>query len=200
MEFVNSETRMNLARSFAGEAQARARYTAYAAQARKEGLEWIARIFEETADNEAIHAKEFLEQIQMQGGMADNLELNGGYPFLLGKTQENLRFAALGEWEEHSSVYPQFAELARREGFPDVARLWLRIATIEAVHHQRFQTLAEQMEQNSLLHKEEPILWQCINCGFTYESTKALESCPVCAKGAGWQKNSLEEKKFLPKK
>ena len=97
MEFMQSQTRINLARSFERESQARTRYTIYAKEARKEGLEWVARVFEETADNEAVHAEEFLELIQKLGGMAENIDLDAGYPFLLGNTAENLLAAANGE-------------------------------------------------------------------------------------------------------
>ena len=200
MDFINSQTRVNLARSFAGESQARTRYTIYAKEARKEGLEWVARIFEETAANEAVHAEEFLEQIQKLGGTADSIELNAGYPFRLGSTRENLNSAANGELEEHSGVYPGFAEMARREGFDDAARLWMRIAAIEGVHHNTFLSLADQMAADALTRKDSAITWRCLNCGYTYESTQAAESCPVCGKGAGWQEGKLDAKKLMPKK
>lgn len=200
MEFINSQTRINLARSFAGESQARSRYTIYAQQARKEGLEWVARIFEETAANEAVHAEEFLEQIQKLGGLADNIDLDAGYPFQLGSTRDNLDFAAHGELEEHSSAYPGFAEMARREGFDEAARLWRLIATIEGVHHNTFRSLADRMAQNTLTGKDEPILWRCVNCGYTYESQQAAERCPVCGKGSGWQEGTLDQKKLMPKR
>ena len=194
MEFINSETRMNLARSFAGESQARTRYTVYAGQAREEGLEWVARVFEETAGNEAVHAEEFLELLQKAGGLAENLNLDAGYPFLLGSTRENLAFAAHGEQEEYTSVYPAFAEIARREGFPEAARLWRRIATVENDHQQTFEELAKLMEEGKLLRRDENVRWKCLNCGFVYESVRAHDSCPVCGKGAGWQKGENKEK------
>lgn len=125
MNFMESQTRKNLVRSFAGESQARTRYTVYAGVARKETQEWIARIFEETAANEAVHAEEFLELLRKLGGCTDNAEVDGGYPFQLGSTRENLAYAADGEREEHDQVYPGFAEMARREGYPDAARLWM---------------------------------------------------------------------------
>ena len=199
MDFINSETRMNLARSFAGESQARTRYTVYAGQARKEGLEWVARVFEETADNEAVHAEEFLELLQKADGLAENLNLDAGYPFLLGSTRENLAFAANGEQKEYTSVYPAFAEVARREGFPEAARLWRRIATIEGVHQQTFAELASLMAEGKMLRREEQVQWKCLNCGFVYESVQAQESCPVCGKGAGWQKEE-NKKKIAAKK
>lgn len=200
MDFVNSQTCVNLARSFAGESQARTRYTIYAKEARKEGLEWVARIFEETAANETVHAEEFLEQLQKLGGTAENIDLTAGYPFQLGTTQENLNAAARGELEENSNAYPAFAEMARREGFGDVARLWMRIAAIEGVHHNTFRALADQMACGELMSKSEPITWRCVNCGYTYEAAQANEHCPVCGKGSGWQEGRLDQKKKLGRK
>ena len=121
MENTRNETVRNLARSFAGESQARTRYTVYAGVARKEGYEQIARVFEETAANEAVHAEEFLEQMQKLGALAPNIDLEAGYPFQLGTTLENLQYAMEGELEEHDSAYPGFAEMARREGLGEAA-------------------------------------------------------------------------------
>ena len=194
------ETLTNLARSFAGESQARTRYTVYAQQARKEGCEWIARVFEETADNEAVHAEEFLEQMQSLGGLADNIVLAAGYPFQLGTTAENLQNAAKGELEEHDTAYPEFAEIARREGYDDAARLWMQIARIEGVHHNVFQSLYDQLTGGTLTEKKEPIVWRCMNCGYTYEGIRACDPCPVCGKNAGWQEGDLDKKKLMAKK
>jgi len=191
MDFIHSETRMNLARSFAGEAQARTRYTVYAKEARKEGYEWIARIFEETAANETVHAEEFLEQLQELGGCTSNLEIKGGYPFQLGATRDNLGFAADGEQEEFTDAYPAFAEAARREGYKDAARLWMQIARIEEEHHRVFRTLEEQLLKGELTEKEESVSWRCINCGFPYEGIRACDPCPVCGKSALWQETAL---------
>ena len=192
MDFLYSETRKNLARSFAGESQARTRYTVYAGVARKENQEWIARVVEETAANEAVHAEEFLEMLQKLGGCGENLEVNGGYPFQLGTTVENLAFAAHGEKEEHDDVYPGFAEMARREGFKDAALLWMQIARIEGVHHSQFHSLEEQLLKGELTEKEAPIRWRCLNCGYAYEGVRACDPCPVCGKSAGWQEGSME--------
>lgn len=200
MEFMNSQTRLNLARSFAGESQARTRYTVYAQVARKENCEWIARIFEETAANEAVHAEEFLEILRDLGGLSDNLEVTAGYPYQLGSTVENLGYAADGEKQEHDDAYPGFAEIARREGYKDAARLWMQIARIEGVHHNTFKTLEEQLLKGELTEKEEPILWRCLNCGYTYEGVRACDPCPVCGKSAGWQEGELNRKETIPKK
>lgn len=193
-------TLTNLARSFAGESQARTRYTIYAQQARKEGYEWIARVFEETAANEAVHAEEFLEHLQKLGGCSENIDLDAGYPFQLGTTAENLMFAAQGELEEHDTAYPKFAEIARREGHDDTARLWMQIARIEGVHHNAFASLHEQLTGGTLTEKKEPVVWRCLNCGYTYEGVRACDPCPVCSKEAGWQEGTLDKKKLMPKK
>ena len=200
MENSHQETILNLARSFAGESQARTRYTVYAQIARKEGQEWIARIFEETAANEAVHAKEFLEQLQKLGACADNIDIAAGYPYQLGTTAENLAFAAAGELQEHDDAYPAFAEMARREGCDEAARLWLQIARVEGVHHNTFQQLHTQLTDGSLREKKKPITWRCLNCGYTYEGIRACDPCPVCDKGAGWQEGDLDRKKLIPKK
>lgn len=194
------ETIINLARSFAGESQARTRYTVYAQVARKEGQEWIARVFEETAANEAVHAEEFLEMLQKLGGCASNIDLAAGYPFELGTTAENLQFAANGELHEHDTAYPEFSELARREGYDDAARLWMQIARIEGVHHNVFRSMYEQLTGGTLTEKAEPIRWRCLNCGYTYEGIRACDPCPVCKKEAGWQEGELDRKQMLSKK
>ena len=195
-----NETLMNLVQSFAGESQARTRYTIYADVARQEGHEWIARVFEETASNEAIHAEEFLEKIRDLGGCADNIDLSAGYPYQLGNTLENLSFAAAGELHEHDDTYPGFAEIARREGHDDAARLWLQIARIEGVHHNTFQQLYEQMRSGTLTKKDQPILWRCLNCGYTYEGPNACDPCPVCNKSGYWQEGELDRKRLMTKK
>lgn len=199
MEFIHSETRKNLVRSFAGESQARTRYTIYAQKAREENCEWIARVFEETAANEAVHAEEFLEMLQQLGGCAENIEVEAGYPFQLGSTAENLGFAAEGELDEHDNAYPGFAEMARREGFKDAARLWMQIARIEGLHHNQFRSLQEQLNQGTLTEKQEPIRWRCLNCGYTYEGIRACDPCPVCGKSAGWQEGELDRKNIMDK-
>ena len=200
METNKQETLLNLARSFAGESQARTRYTVYAQVARKEGYEWIARVFEETAANEAVHAEEFLEKLVELGGSSDNIDLAAGYPFQLGTTAENLAYAAEGELHEHDHAYPDFAEMARREGCDDAARLWLQIARIEGVHHNAFRSLKEQLESGTLTEKAEPTLWRCLNCGYTYEGIRACNPCPVCGKDAGWQEGQLDKRNLIQKK
>ncbi len=199
MDFEHSETRKNLARSFSGESQARTRYTVYAQTARKEHQEWIARVFEETAANEAVHAEEFLEMLKSLGGTAPNIELTAGYPYELGTTAENLGYAADDESHEHDDIYPGFAEMARREGFKEAALLWMQIARIEGVHRNQFRELEHQMLTESLAEKEEPIKWRCLNCGYTYEGIRACDPCPVCGKDAGWQEGQLDRKNLTEK-
>lgn len=199
MDNQQKQTVLNLARAFAGESQARTRYTIYAQVARNEGHEWIARVFEESAANEAIHAEEFLEHLNKLGGCAPNIDVAAGYPYQLGTTAENLQFAAQGELHEHTDVYPQFAELARREGFDDTARLWMQIARIEGVHHNTFRQLCEQLSDGSLTEKSSPIVWRCLNCGYTYEGIRCCNPCPVCGKEAGWQEGQLDTKMLMQK-
>ena len=199
MEFLNSETRKNLVRSFAGESQARTRYTIYAGIARQENDEWIARVFEETAANEAVHAEAFLKMLRELGGCAENISVDAGYPFQMGTTVENLGFAANGEQEEHDDAYPGFAEIARREGYKDAARLWSQIARIEGVHHNQFRSLEQQLQKGELTVKKEPVLWRCIHCGYTYEGVRACDPCPVCGKSAGWQEGELHRKQLMDK-
>ena len=200
MDFMQSETRVNLARAFAGESQARNRYTIYADVARKEGQEYLARIFQETADNEKVHGEEFLEMIQKHAPTPqENIHIDAGYPFPLGNTAQNLAFAAAGELEEVSTAYPAFAELAKREGFPDVARLFEQIATIEGLHHNVFQQAHSQLTGETLYHKPQPIVWRCLNCGYSYTAEKPYAKCPVCQKDQGWVEGDID-KKQLPTK
>lgn len=199
-ENAPKQTAYNLARSFAGESQARMRYTVYAEIARKEGMEWIARIFEETAENEAVHAGKFLEHIRSLGACTENMDIAAGYPYTVGTTQENLLAARNAELTEHDETYPCFAELARREGYDDTARLWMQIARVEGVHHNTFRQIYEQLVSGTLTEHSEPTLWRCLHCGYTYEGIRACDPCPVCGKNVGWQEGTLDEKMLLPKK
>jgi rubrerythrin len=200
MDFMQSETRINLARAFAGESQARNRYTIYADIARKEGQEYLARIFQETADNEKVHGEEFLEMIQKHApAPQENIHIDAGYPFPLGSTAQNLAFAAAGELEEFTTAYPAFAELAKREGFQDVARLFEQIATIEGLHHNVFQQAHSQLTGGTLYQKPQPIVWRCLNCGYSYVAEKPYAKCPVCQKDQGWAEGDIDNKQ-LPSK
>lgn len=197
MDFTQSETYQNLARSFAGESQARNRYSIYAKVAREEHQEWIARIFEETAANEAVHGEEFLEMLKKLGGATPNLPISAGYPYQLGTTEENLGYAAAGELHEHDEAYPGFAEMALREGYREAAILWQQIARVEGVHHNTFRQLQEQLRSGSLTKKDAPITWRCLNCGYTYEGERACNYCPICGKDAGWQEGDVPRKQLM---
>lgn len=187
MDFLNSETCRNLARTIAGESQARSRYTAYAEQARKEKQEYLARIFEQTAGNEAVHAKEFLELlVKLAGGSQPNIAFDAGYPYQLDNTAKNLQFAAAGEAEEYTKVYPAFAAAARKEGFPDAAALWEAVGPIEGLHHNVFAEAHRQYTAGTLYRREQPVVWRCLNCGYVLRADEPWQTCPVCHKDAGW--------------
>ncbi len=197
MDFMNTNTCQNLARSFAGESQARNRYTIYAEQARKESQEYLARIFEKTADNELAHAREFLEKLQKYGSQPiENIDISAGYPYSLGVTMENLLEAAKGEDDEAQQAYPAFAAEARREGFTDVAVLWENIARIEAVHRDVFMQAYNELQTQSLYKKEQPVVWRCMNCGYVTLANEPWSVCPVCSKDRGWVEGHLQEKKL----
>ena len=163
MEFLNSETRKNLVRSFAGESQARNKYTYFASKARKEGYEQIAAIFEQTANNEKEHAKLWFKA------------LNG-----IGNTMENLAAAAAGEHEEWTEMYKNFAEEAKQEGFEEIARLFERVAVIEKRHEERYRKLLANIESGEVWVRVGENRWECRNCGHIYEGPAAPEMCPTC--------------------
>ncbi|MBQ1264085.1 MAG: rubrerythrin family protein, partial [Oscillospiraceae bacterium] len=166
MSFMQTQTCVNLAKSFAGESQARNRYTVYAAQARKEGYEYLARIFDETADNEKIHAEEFLEKLQKYGHQPiENIDICAGFPYTLGVTMENFLYASRGENEEHTDIYPAYAATAMEEGHADIAALWEQISVVEGVHRDVFMQAYEQLQTGSLYKKDQPVVWRCLNCG-----------------------------------
>lgn len=195
MDFLKSQTCLNLARSFAGESQARNRYTVYADRARKEKQEYLARIFEQTADNEKVHAQEFLEMlVKLAGGPVHNVTFDAGYPFDLGSTAENLQFAAQGEAQEHQEVYPAFARIAREEGFADAAALWEQIAPIEGLHHNVFTEAHRQYTGGTLYKKDKPVVWRCLNCGYISEAKAPWQTCPVCHKDTGWVEGYVDNK------
>lgn len=198
MDFMKTQTVQNLARSFAGEAQARTRYAIYAAQARRQEQEYLARLFDTAAANELAHAQEFLEALQKHAPQPlDNLTLSAGYPYAFSEaTLDNLRAAARGEAEEHGSVYPAFADTARQEGLPELAVLWQNIAVVEGVHSRVFRQAAEQLESGALFHKEQPIVWRCLNCGHTYRACDAQDPCPICGKPQGWAWGDVDEKQL----
>jgi rubrerythrin len=176
MDFKGSKTEKNLLAAFAGESQARTRYTFFASIAKKEGFEQIAAIFQETADNEKEHAELFFKHLK--GGM---VEINAAYPAgVIATTTENLKAAAEGEKLEWGTLYPSFADVAEQEGFSDVARTFRSVAKVEAYHERRYVKLLANVKQDKVFKKDAVIKWKCRNCGFVYEGSEAPDKCPVC--------------------
>lgn len=172
-----TKTEQNLLKSFAGESQARTRYTYFAAAAKKEGYVQIADIFEETANQEKEHAKRFFKFLE--GGM---LEITACFPAgVIGSTAENLKAAADGEHEEHSDLYPAFAEIAKEEGFADIAAVWTAISVAEKQHEKRYRDLLANIEAGRVFQREEILVWRCRNCGYLHSNKSAPELCPACA-------------------
>jgi len=171
-----TKTEQNLLKSFAGESQARNRYDFFASEARKEGYEQIANIFAETALQEKEHAKRFFKF--MEGG---GVEITAGYPAgKIGTTMENLKAAAEGEHEEWTILYQNFAEVAAEEGFTEIATAYKMIAKVEEQHEKRYLKLLQNLSEDKVFIKDGKVWWKCLNCGFVYESAKALETCPAC--------------------
>ena len=174
---IGTQTEKNLLTSFAGESQARNRYTYFAGKARKEGYVQIADIFEETANQEKEHAKRFFKFLE--GGM---VEISGSFPAgVIASTLENLQASAAGENEEHTELYPEFARIAREEGFEAVAVIYEMIAIAEKQHEKRFRDLAANIEGGKVFKRDSDVTWRCRNCGYVHTATDAPESCPACA-------------------
>jgi rubrerythrin len=171
-----TKTEQNLLKSFAGESQARNRYEFFASAAKKEGYEQIAAIFMETSNQEKEHAKRFFKFLE--GGMT---EITAIYPAgKISTTKENLKAAAEGEHEEWTDLYPHFSEVAKEEGFPEIAAAYKMIAKVEAEHERRYLKLLQNVSEDKVFMKEGKVWWKCINCGYVYQSEKALENCPAC--------------------
>jgi rubrerythrin len=176
MELKGSRTEKNLMAAFAGESQARNRYTYFASQARKDGYIQISAIFEETANQEKEHAKRLFKF--MTGGEA---EITAAFPFgAIGKTAENLKAAAAGENHEWSSMYPEFAKVARQEGFDEIAGAMEAIAVAEKQHEKRYLALAKNIAEGTVFKKDTPVVWRCRNCGYLHEGPEAPEACLAC--------------------
>jgi rubrerythrin len=177
-----TETEKNLLAAFAGESQARNRYTFFVSKAKKEGYEQISEIFQETADNEKEHAKVFFKHLQ--GG---DVEIMAGYPAgVIGNTEENLLAAADGEKMEWGTLYPRFAEIADEEGFPEIAKSFKEIAKVESYHERRYRKLLENLEKNLVFKKEKIMKWKCRNCGYVIECDEAPNNCPACDHPQGY--------------
>lgn len=172
-----TQTEKNLLLSFAGESQARNRYTYFAGQARKDGYVQIADIFEETANQEKEHAKRFFQFLE--GG---EIEVCGAFPAgVIGSTLENLKAAAAGEHHEHTSMYPGFAKVARQEGFEDIAVVFEKISVAEKQHEKRYRDLAANIEKGVVFKRSPAAVWRCRNCGYLHEGVDAPDMCPACA-------------------
>lgn len=172
-----TKTEKNLLTSFAGESQARNRYTYFASKAKKEGYEQISAIFTETADNEKEHAKRFFKFLE--GG---DVEVNTAFPAgVIGTTLENLRAAAAGENYEHTKMYPEFAKVAEDEGFAEIAAVFSNIAKVEQEHEKRYLGLAENIDKKRVFKRDIAVKWKCRNCGLIIEGKEPPDKCPACA-------------------
>ncbi len=171
-----TQTEKNLLTSFAGESQARNRYTFFSSQAKKDGYVLVSAVFEEIANQEKEHAKKMFKWLE-----GSTLEITASFPAgVIGDTAANLRAAAGGEHEEWSEAYPAFADKADEEGFPEIAAMYRMIAVAEKYHEERFRRLLERVETGTMFRNGTPILWRCRNCGFVTEAPEAPEECPAC--------------------
>lgn len=185
MDFKQSETMKNLMRAFAGESQARNRYTFAAEQANKQGLYVIEHVFKFTAEQEKAHAQEFYEQLKELAG--ENIEVDGAYPVDINPNiSELLKMAQHNEYQEHDDAYKHFAETAQQEGFGKAAAKFRMIAEIEKIHGDRFGALAQLLEANQLFVSKVETKWMCLNCGHVHEGLEAPQKCPVCDHEQGW--------------
>lgn len=175
-DITGTETEKNLMKAFAGESQARNRYTYFASAAKKEGLVQISNIFSETADQEKEHAKRFFKFLE--GGLC---EITATFPAgVVGTTAENLKAAADGENEEWTELYPAFAAKAREEGFTAVATVFEKISIAEKQHEKRYRDLLNNLNEGKVFKKDGKVIWRCLNCGFIHEAEEAPGMCPAC--------------------
>ena len=171
-----TKTEQNLLKSFAGESQARMRYDYFSKQAKKEGYEQISAIFTETALNEKEHAKRFFKFLEGRP-----VEITATYPAgKIGTTAENLKESAMGENEEWTELYPEFARIADIEGFDEIATTYRMIAKVEKAHEERYSKLLTNLEEGKVFERNAKVIWKCRNCGYLHEGTKAPETCPAC--------------------
>jgi len=176
MELKGSQTEKNLLTAFAGESQARNRYTFFTSKAKKDGFVQVSKIFEETASQEKEHAERLFKQLQ--GG---EVEIQAAFPAgVIGTTAENLKASAGGENHEWTEMYPGFAKTAREEGFEDIAKIFESIAVAEKQHEKRYNGLLANIEAGTVFKRDEPVVWRCINCGYLHEGVEAPEVCPAC--------------------
>ncbi len=176
-DLKGSQTEKNILTAFAGESQARNRYTYFASKAKKEGYVQISAIFEETANQEKEHAKRLFKFLE--GG---EIEISASFPAgVINTTLENLKESAAGENYEHSQMYPEFAKTAYEEGFEEIAKVFEAIAVAEKQHEKRYLALASNIETNRVFKRDEKVVWRCRNCGYLHEGNEAVETCPACA-------------------
>jgi len=177
MDIKGSRTEKNILTAFAGESQARNRYNYFASQAKKDGYVQISHIFEETASQEKEHASRLFKFLE--GG---EVEISGSFPAgAIGSTLENLKAAAAGENYEHTTMYPEYANVAREEGFDGIAVVFEKIAVAEKQHEKRYKELAANIEAGRVFKRDGMVIWRCRNCGYLHEGTEAPEVCPACA-------------------
>lgn len=185
VNFKESETKDNLMRAFAGESQARNRYTFAASQAKKENLYVVGAVFEYTANQEKEHAEIFYKHLEELAG--ETIHVDGGYPVdLANDVAKLLRMAQHNEYEEHDPIYKAFGDKALEEGFPKVASSFHKIAEIEKLHGDRFGRLAELLEERKLFVSDVKVKWMCLNCGYVFEGAQAPQQCPVCEHEQGY--------------
>lgn len=186
MTLKGTKTAENLMKSFAGETQARTRYTYYSSIAKKEGYVQIANIFMETAEQEKEHAKRFYKFLK-EDFKDESIEINSSYPVSFHQeTAKNLKAAADGEHEEWEVDYPNFAKIAKEEGFPEISVAFEKIGEVEKRHERRYRKLLENIENNTVFKKDEVVLWKCNNCGYIHEGKEAPKSCPACIHPQGY--------------
>jgi rubrerythrin len=182
MDLKGSKTEKNILTAFAGESQARNRYTYFASAARKEGYIQVANAFEETANQEKEHAKRLFKLLK--GG---EVEIQASFPAgVIGTTAENLKGSVGGEHYEWESMYPGFAQVAREEGFGSIAKIFEAIAVAENQHKKRYRGLLDNIEAGTVFKKDKPVVWRCLNCGYLHEGEEAPKACPACAHPQGY--------------
>lgn len=192
---VLMETIKNLAKAFIGESQARNRYTFYAKTAQKEGFEQISELFLLTADNEREHAKWLMKMINglKKDGVPMEITVEAGAPTVMGTTAENLKAAIAGENHEYTSMYPEFADTAEKEGHPEIAKRLRAIARAEQHHEERYKKLLAEVEGGTVFRKSEKVAWVCRKCGYVHDGEEPPEACPSCSHPRNYFERKCEE-------
>lgn len=186
MQFENTETFKNLAKSFAGECQAGMRYQMIAKMAMKEGYKTLSDAIKTIAKNETLHATQFFNKMIEKTGSRDSVQFDADYPFHMGTLEESLKMAALDENHETEEIYPSFAVTAKKEGFEDISALYKMVAEVEAQHRIVFRYLHDGVRNGTLFKSESPILWICSECGYMHVATEAWKVCPLCKAEQGY--------------